>query len=447
LLNAYAEPLGNGKVVLRRSPGRRVFALSSQEGFRGCTEIGGTFYGAFSGKLMKTDSAGGTLEEVGDLAGTLPVYFARNNKAPTPDQVAISENGAFTFSASAVDADYPDPDIGQPNGVCFLGGYFVFTYGDGTARVSGLNDTSIDPLDFAKAESNPDTLYRPVPWGARLLLCGSDSLEDWANTGNADGFPFSYSTTIPIGLIGPNAIAGFEPGVNAGIIFGASDNTVRQLNGYTPTKISTPDLDKKIEDLADKSMLEAKCYKSGGHTFFELSCAEWTWTYNLNNQTWHEQESYLISRSRVMRTCYAFGKWLSGDTKTGNILEITAKSYRDVDDPLRFLCESAPVDKFPANQHVARVDLDMAKGVGVATGLDPNETDPTVWISWSDDGGRTWSTPLGRKLGRQGYSNHEIFAVDLGMTKSVGRRWRVVVTDPVYVGLMGGEQSDYEVAA
>jgi hypothetical protein len=71
---------------------------------------------------------------------------------------------------------------------------------------------------------------------------------------------------------------------------------------------------------------------------------------------------------------------------------------------------------FPNRTKVARADFNFVVGVGQATGADPIATDPSVGISWSDDGGMSWSQEFIRKLGRQ------------------------KVSDPVYVAFMGATQ-------
>jgi hypothetical protein len=65
-------------------------------------------------------------------------------------------------------------------------------------------------------------------------------------------------------------------------------------------------------------------------------------------------------------------------------------------------------------------------GVGQATGIDPTGTDPSVGISWSDDGGITWSQEFIRKLGRQA-TPQRITMLRTGMSGVQGRRWRLKV--------------------
>jgi len=105
-----------------------------------------------------------------------------------------------------------------------------------------------------------------------------------------------------------------------------------------------------------------------------------------------------------------------------------------------FQLESGPVQNFPNRTKVARADFDFVTGVGIATGQDPIATDPSVGISWSDDGGITWSNPYIRKLGRQA-TQHRITVLRSGMTGDMGRRWRLTVSDPIYVAFLGASQN------
>src|SRR6185369_13100116 len=223
----------------------------------------------------------------------------------------------------------------------------------------------------------------------------------WSDTANPTGFPLSRSTTIGRGLIGRYAVAGYEDGFTKALIWVAEDNTVVRLNGVTPEKISPPDLDRAIASVTDKNTLEATVYFSGGHSRWVISCATFTWEFDLASQKWNERLSYGTTRWRATQLQYAFGKWIGGDTLSGNLLYVNDLAYMEDDDPLVMRVESGPVEKFPNRIQVARADFQLAPGTGVATGADPIQTDPIAQVSWSRDGGQNWSNPLFRKIGPQ----------------------------------------------
>lgn len=442
LINCFSEPMGQGgraSAVRHRSPGLVNFGTTARSGCRGFIEVAGTLYAAFGSHLEKFTSAGGASTNVGALNGTKKGFFARNNAA-TPDKVFVDPDGnIYTFTPSATTSGF-DADLPAPNSVTSLDGYLVFTIGDGRCFATDLNSTSVNALSFGKAEAKPDGLVRGVAWGSKLLLCGTLTIEVWVDQGLSP-FPFARSEVIPRGLAGPYAITGFEDGFSKGIFWIGDDNAVYRLDGYTPTKISPPDLDGLIEAIADKSDLEMCSYISRGHAFIEISSPTWTWVFNANNEKWHERAKYLGARSRISNSYYAFSKWLCGDTETGNVQQIINTAQDEVGSPL--VCEvwSAPVQKFPARVRVATAWFDFSVGVGNAEGLDPIATDPKVEISWSDDGGETWSTPRIRKLGRQAVGLTRIRVNQCGVSGSQGRIWKVAMSDPVHFGLIGGEMS------
>lgn len=445
LINCYAEALGAeaaSQAVRRRCSGLLNFAATAGLGCRGFLEVNGLVF-AVIGQTMFVVAPDGTSVVVGAVAGSKKVFMARNNKTPTPDRVMVTENGAFVFTSTSIIA-YPDPDLPQPVSVSFQDGYFFFPIADGRAFASDLNDTTINSLSFVTAEAKPDGLVHIIPFNGQILLFGLYSLEFWVDTANTPpAFPYSRSTTISRGLVASTAIAGHDNGFGgAALIWVADDNTVVRLNGYAAEKISPPDLDHLIEAVMDKTTLEACVYVSGGHSKWVLSSNTWTWEFDLGTQKWNERTSFGLTRWRATQSVWAFGKWLAGDTQSGEVFSVDAATFKEGANALRYRLESGPVQNFPARQRVARVDLDFATGVGIAAGAGVTLTDPVVDISWSDDGGSTWSDPVQRALGKQGKYFTRVTVYNCGLPGPRGRRWRLDVSDPVYVGLVKGFQSE-----
>jgi hypothetical protein len=449
LINCYAEDLVNGarsQTVWRRAPGLTSFKLSTYTGWRGGIVIGSLLYAAFTGSAGKVASytSSGTETLLGSLGGTKKIFWARNNKSP-PDVVLVDpDNGAFQVTTAPSVINYPDVDVGAPNSVCFLDGYFFFTSGDGTCIASAINDTAINPLDFIRVFGNPGGLLRAIPFG-ELYLMGSHTIEPWQNTANPTAFPFTRVKVIPRGLLGRYAVTGYEPGFGKGLIFVGDDRKVYALNGYTPTAISTPDVDRAISSFVDGGGLaddiEMFPYVANGNSYAVLRMPTATWAFDVDRLRWHERQSYLQQTWRAYASVNAFGKWLAGDTTSANILQITEQVQTELGQDIPFDIYSGPVTAFPNRLRVSQVTIDVARGVGRATGTDPIQTDPRVYISWTDDGGMNWSTPIQRKLGRQATSMFPVRVNRVGQTKDQGRRFRVQVFDPVDVELTGGKMS------
>jgi hypothetical protein len=445
IINGYVDELGDqapNKTVIRRGPGIVNFGTSARTGFRGAILVNGIVYAAYSGQLEKWSIAGGASANVGVLNGTKRGFFAANNNT-TPDKVFVDPDGNIaTFTPSAVTNSWPDPDLPAVNSVDFLDGYLVFTTGDGRAFATDLNSTSVNALSFGKAEAKPDGLVRVIAWGGRLLFFGNITTEVWTDAGTVP-FPFTRNTVIPRGLAGPYCVSGYEDGLSRGPIFVGDDNCVYALNGYTPVKVSNADIEGLIEAVADKTTLEATSYMARGHAFFQLSCPDWTKILDITTSQWFDRDSYLVTRSRISGAIYAFTKWLTGDVQNGNLQQISIAANDEVGNPLKLRIESGPVMNFPGGVPVGRADFYFTTGVGIATGTDPIQTDPSVEISWSDDGGQTWSNPILRKLGRQSEPRKLVSLVGCtGRSTWEGRRWRIDISDPVYAGFLFGTQSD-----
>ena len=391
IINSYLEPLGPAApsvVIYRRAPGLRTFGTTVRSGFRGGIQVGGSFYAAFNNRLVTLTEAGGAAADVGALSGTAIGFFARNNRVGTPpipaawitahayfiDDFVLQggsqyrcmiahTSGTFATDLAAgrwllftpqtgPDIVFVDPDgntavingttisalvrptdMGAPNSVCAMDGFFVFTVSDGKIWATDNNSIIIPGLSFATAENKPDGLLRGVPWAGQLFLFGPSTTEVWANAGTTP-FPFQRSVVIPRGLAGPFCVAGFEDNFSRTLCWVADDNTVVRLNGYLPEKISPPDLDGLIEKVpanssGQKRELEMSCYISRGHAFILLSSTTWSWVFDLNTQRWAERKSHLRTRSRITGGVFAFNKWLCGDQLSTNINEITNLTHTE----------------------------------------------------------------------------------------------------------------------
>lgn len=452
LINCYAEKAAKGSrgpVLWRRVPGlTNVFDTTEVEP-RGALLVGSVLYVVSGDKAYSVTKAGTVYtvtELVGTVGGTGPVFMARN-MATTPAVLIVHSGGMSEIDTSGgAVGDFSDPDLPAVNSLCWIDSYFIVTSAAGRAYASGVNATTFSSVDNTTAEADPDGLVRAVAVGGDLLLMGVATIEFWNNTGNATGFPFSRGPVLSVGLKGPYAVAGMEPGFSDTLGFVANDNTVRLLNGYTPTRISNPDLERLIEAVTDPDTLFASVYVAAGHPCWVLSSPDWTWVYDLSTGEWHERKSYLADRWRAVFGVNAFDEWLTFDRDSGKVFKIDQTVKREDESPLVMDLRSTQAHRFPGRIGVKRASFDFVTGVGIDAGISPIETEPRVLISWSDDGGRTFGNPLERMLGTQG----EDVSIDIfrcGLTNRRGRQWRLQVSDPVEVAFLGGAMDIEERAA
>lgn len=447
LINAIVEKLGTEQMIVKRAPGLRRYSNSSgsYSHCRGIIEVNDSNALVVYNEYVESISiASGS--PVNDVRGFVPgsdlVTLAKNN-ATNPDIVCVSPaNGPYVLTTTGEPAEYPDSDVGRPNSVCFLDGYFFFTYRTGQCIASGLNTTDINPLDSVVMESNSGGIYRAVAFNESLYLCGPDGMEQWVNNANPTGFPFSRSAVIPSGIIGTNAITGFESGFTKSLIYVGTTNMVYQLNGVTPIRISTHDVERDIQNTADKSTIRCFVSMNNGHAFVTIKTDTWAWVFDMLTTSWQERKTYGSQTWRAEQSAYVFGDWLLGDADNGKLYRLDNNTYSEDDNPLVWDVTSLPVDDFPQRTTVARADFSLAAGTGQADGATDQVIDPSVWISWSDDSGATYGAPVERKLGQQGEYGNRIYVNRCGRTRALGRQWNIKVSDPVFAGIQGGVMQD-----
>ena len=456
LYNCYPEklPATAGKpYAYWRTAGLKPWGTSAGTNYRGALLVGNLIYAVISNAVYTFPPSGGPGTALsGSIPGTAPVTMARNNRA-TPDIVIVAPgDGAFIVSGGFV-SSYPIGAggfvIGQPNAVVYHKGVFIFTYADGTVRASDPDTSTVAPppppglninsLNFATAQSKPDALYRPIPLGnGQLLLCGANSIEVWGGQ-NDTGFLFSYVSTIARGIVGIYAIAGHQDGFGKGTFLVGDDFKVSKLDGYTATPISIPELDDLIAAEPDKSVITVSVYVAQGHGMVAVQGPNWCWEYDTTLETWHRRRSHLVEYWRGRFPIAAFGLWVCGDKKSGNLAVIDGLTNTEFGDPLLIQIDSGPLGAFPQKVRVNGIELYLTKGIGKATGIDPLETDPDISIQISRDGGQTYSMPRIVKLGRQALTDGRVRASIWGQAQNQGIRWRFKESAPLSFALMGAD--------
>ena len=450
LINALAEKTGDGArfpVIWKRTPGlRQQLSIATYTHLRGAILVGSTLIVVLNTRAQTVTVSGVTYSATdrGAIAGTDKVTIAKNN-AGTPNIVCVSTEGCFNLFTASGPSSFADADLPQPNSVCVLDGYFAWSIGDGRFFASDLNAVTVSASSFTTEQGLAGR--RVVSFRGEIFYFGDKWTGVYRNAATSP-FPFERRFTIARGIAGTHAIAGWEPGWANELIWVGEDLKVYRMNGYTPESISTSDVERAIQSCDDTTLLEASVYMHEGNPIWQLtSPGEWTWEHNLKTGNWHERQSYGREDCRMSTAVKAFDVWLSGDRTTGKLFKIDPTYYREADDPLIWTVESGIVANFPARMSAPRADFDFTAATGMASGEDPIQTNPKVRIGTSNDGGYSWGNAVERALGAQGVSNPSVSVNRTGIIKARGRRHRLQVSDPVHVGLMGGQLATMQRAA
>jgi hypothetical protein len=480
MVNLFPEVIPNeGKEAgfLNRAPGLRLLATVGVGPVRGLWTFNGVGYVVSGNELYRITTAYvPTL--IGPVLGTGPVSMADNGT-----QLFIAANGPSYIYNSVTLAYAPiiDPDFPGAVTVSYLDGYFVFNEPNSQkVWVTQLLDgTSIDPLDFASAEGNPDGLVALLVNNREAWLFGSNSIEVWYDAGTPD-FPLAriQGASNEIGCVAPYSVAKLDNSLfwlgqdarGRGIVY--------RNNGYTGVRASNHAIEWQIQEYGNLSDAIAYTYQQDGHSFYVLTfpTANKTWVYDVSTQSWHERAGWVNGNfTRHRSNCQmAFNSEIVvGDFENGNIYAYDLDVYADNGQIQKWLRSWRVI---PSGQNNLRrtaqhsLQLDCETGVGL-NGIDPNDgvewffytssgdqlvtntgdlllfspptvegADPEVMLRWSDDGGHTWSNEHWASMGRIGQYGRRVFWRRLGMTMKLRDRvYEVSGTDPVKIAIVGAE--------
>lgn len=304
----------------------------------------------------------------------------------------------------------------------FLDGYYIASPPDSKQfNISALyNGLEWDPLDFGVKEGYPDNINAIIADHEELWLLGTETIEVWRNTGNAD-FPFErdLAAFIHQGCAATWSVVR----LNNGLAWLGGDPrgrvTAWRAQGFVPVRISTHAVEQAWREYPEINDAIGFAYRMDGHEFWQITfpTAGATWVYDALTGLWHERDS---SGGRHRARChgYVWGKHLVGDWQNGNIYEMAPNYYDDDGTPIRRSRQAPHLSDEELNHFFHRLQLDMETGSGVA--------DPEMQLEWSDDGGHTWSLPIVVTAGALGAYSKRVIWRRLG--KSRDRVFRITST-------------------
>jgi hypothetical protein len=225
----------------------------------------------------------------------------------------------------------------------------------------------------------------------------------------------------------------------------AHDGTVRLMNGYGGDRISDHAVERAIASV-DPDDIRATTWTGRGHTFYALFADTWTWVYDLATGKWHERQTYGASRWNVAG-CAKYGlQTLAGGITSGALYIMSPDAYDEAGTTMVMTVQTPPVHAFPYRLQFNTVYVDIAPGVGLNTTV-AADLDPELMVSWSDNGGQTWSSERRVRLGKLGEMTRRAIARRLGIGTTVGRTFKFSISAAVARGLLGASVDVDKLAA
>lgn len=231
---------------------------------------------------------------VTSISGTA-IYLSVGNSAAVSGTITFKDLGSNGVLTPALSAFPSGPYV---SGAVFLDNYLFI--GTSTNRIynSGLGDpTSWNALDYLTFEQTADTLIGIVKHLNYLVAFGSSTTQFYYDAGNAVGSPLTVaqSYTSEVGCASGDSIVSTD---NTVIWVGVTKTTGRSvymMDGVSPVKISTNNIDKLLE-VDGLDSVTAYAYKFNGHTCYILTLhnTNETIVYDINSKMWYRWTQYSL---------------------------------------------------------------------------------------------------------------------------------------------------------
>jgi len=401
-INLYPEFIeseqGKNNTVLYATPGLAAFYDFGSGPVRGFSTGATYFYAVIGTRFLKISNAGTLITNIGAVAtdaDNSAVQIVGNGT--TGELFIVSGGVAYLYNeGTTVFGAIAALAAVVCRGACFLNGYFITAeVGTGQFFISGLYDgTTWDALDFATAEAYGDNIVMPFALHGQLWLFGDLTVEPYYNSGDSD-FPFRpiAGALIESGCRAPHSVT--KVGDNV-FWLGVDRNGhayVNKANGFVPERVSTHSIERFLQAATRLDDAIGWTYEEEKHRFYCLyvPALSYTYVYDLATNLWHERASWSGSAFTAhLGRCHEFiaGLHLVGSRVDGKIYKQLLDYNDDAGAEIKRIRRCPHLNSEMKRQFHSRFYLDMEVG---------NSADVT--LSYSNDGGKTFSTPVTRNSG------------------------------------------------
>lgn len=422
------------QVSLRPRPRLKRFAQAGTGPIRGLYREGGVIVGrivCLSGSnLYRVEQSGvpgvGTATLIGAVDGT-----ARMSAEGDVSNVVLA-CGASVYKTDGTSlSTIAIPDGLPVNAVDTLDQRFLFAIQASNMFMwTDSGGYTVDALNFANAESQPDVLITLKVIDDVLWLIGRLSIEAWVGTGDPD-LPFQRieGRVFGIGCTARDTVVKLNLNGLDSMCWVGTDRKVYRLQP-DPVRISDFALEEALARATPESNY-AHYALHNGHDFYVLHIpGEGSFAYDLTTGAgWVPWTSYNREQFRTATsTTGPNSQALMGDDTLPVIYEFTEEDRTDDGSPVVF--EASGI------LEVTGPPVRCANaGLTVQTGSAPStQDDPMMQMAISDDHGATFVALPDQPLGRQGNRTLRVMWTRLGMLlRERGRIFRWRTTEPVVI--------------
>jgi hypothetical protein len=434
-VNMYLETVIDGekqRTVAYRTPGLRlIMALGSP--VRGWYAVNDVFYVVTGNTLYKVSTIY-AVTVIGTLnTSTGPVSISTNPL----ELIIVDSTSGYTYNYGTLTfAEITDVGFLGGDTVTFLNSFFIVNNPDSGRfeKSASYDGTSWDATEVATAESAPDNLVAVVADHGELILLGESTTEIWAGVDAVD-FPFQKAgSAIEWGCAARESVRKYDNSLVWLARNRMGSAQIIRLDGYTPNRISTYDLESIINGYSNAvlSAATAFSYMYNGHPFYQINFSESSWLYDGSNGVWSQVKGYGINRHRANYGLVFNSVLLVSDYENGNIYTLDQSTYDDNGQPLIAELQSQHVFNGGDRISFSKLWVDVETGVGLATGQGEH---PQMILQVYKDKGHIPLNNRYASMGEIGEYKSRVIFTRLGQA----RDWvfNISVSDPVKVAIMG----------
>lgn len=440
-LNCYMELREDGdktKISCYGTPGLvAAFTTPTPAGLpvRGILGTQNSLYLVAYNQFQSVNSIGTSLfsSTIGTTSGQVSLAASPSNSI-NPSQVLVVDGvSAYLYNSSA--ATFTAVAASFPNGAktcTFVSGFFVAEQpGTPYFWVSNAFDgTTWGALGFAAASAYSDTILAVDNLQGNLVIFSQLHTEFWQDQGlTPQPFAPILSAANEYGL----AAVFSREHVDQTLIFLAQnkEGAVQfvQLNGFSPSVISNPDLEYIINGFSTVSDAVSLSYERDKHKFYQVTfpTANRSFLFDCATRLWSDvQTGSQMGRHWGNLSAYYAGQRMITDYATNQVYTLSDTQYTDNGQIIaRELVTRHVLSQFNRIR-VALLYIDMETGVGLQTGQGVN---PQIMLQYSKDNGRTWSAERWVSSGLVGNYIARVIWRRFGSTRDA--TFRIRMTDPV----------------
>lgn len=425
MVNCFIEQQVEGSkspLAVIRTPGIKQLTQLPTGPVRGGLVHDNAPFFVSGGKLYRL--TGSAYTEIGGIPGTDRVVMASNGA-----QLGILTNGSLYVYETALEK-VTDDGFYTASDMTYSDLFLVLVkqnsqdiFVNDSAAVPFPDMTEYNALDFRTAEAKPGNIVAIETDHREILVFKEETTEIWTKTNDPD-FPFTPvpNAFMELGCIARDSVARADNTV----FWLANDMTIRRADGYTPRRVSTHAIENAITKMTRRDDAYAFAHPFNGHIFYVLTFPSdnRTFVYDITTGVWHERST---DGAEWRANCYVFhdDRHLVGDALSGNIGQLQGNEYEDLEQVHRVTVTAPSVHLDGRYLFHKRLHIDFDMGRGLITG---QGQDPQAMLSWSDDGGVTWSSEYWRSLGKIG--EYRVRAVWNRLGRSRDRVYRLQFSDP-----------------